>query len=295
MCLLCCGKLCPLRYASASNENKGFEYKIVKPCCGEKYITLQSGTTAGSGPDPVPIGFTSDDHKKKCCLCAPLETWAVGDMMQENGAWKRGPLKYGIRNKASCFKTGFFACYAPEKEHCNQLVAGYPVVNTRMPIYSYAEPNRAHNEQPPYGSIADWPARDNQIGSVVMSNFLLPCHCCCAVPSGCPLNIKVEINEPHASELSDADKMKLGLFAMAPFSPDPLARIQPGFLPLPLAWFQWATLAQIGYIFGLQNTNTTADYSTLKEAFGNGAADTGDLIPWVKDMVAGAMAKRNAA
>lgn len=295
-CTACCGKSCPLRYASTTNSGKGYEYSIQSSCCGAKWMEARKGSSAEEESGGAKVEYLAYTHVHKPGCGKPPETWGVGDMVPDgSGGFKKGPIKYGLRNKASLCKVGLLGgCFAQEKESCNQLMDGNLIMITMMPIYHNAagyDPNAG-------GPIHD-DTRNDVIGTVSMQNILVPTCCCCAVPGGCPLNVKVDIDEKYAHTMSDDEKYKLGLFAMTPnlAIPPPPGGVPlfPQVLPMPFHWFGVQLLMKIGYTFGIGMTNTEARYAGLKEAFGEGMADTGDLLPKIQDTVTKGIAAAKAA
>jgi len=298
-CMICCSATCPLKYA---DDKRTYEYSMKSSgccCCKKAWMQVNRGSSADveskkPGAEDTPIAFT---HLYKQGCCAGQETFAVGDMEAEpDGSFKKGPFKYGIRNKPSCFKVGLCAGYATERAACSAITEGNIIMHTMMPIYRNPTGKPANAEASSvaaYGTEKDWEQRSEVVGTVTVQNLLVPCFLCCAVPSLCPLNTKVDLNKEYAATLNDDEKMKLGLFSHAsvPMVPVPGANFYPGVMPLPFKWFGMQTLMIIGYAFGYGNSNVEYRFTGLKEAFANGLAETGDLIPRAIDGVKNAIAK----
>jgi hypothetical protein len=298
-CLICCGCTCPIKYAGGERT---YEYSVKSSCfccCKKAWMQAHRGSSADveskkEGAEDVPLAYT---QKHAGCCYGGQETWAIGDMEPDgSGGYKKGPLKYGIRNKPSCFKTGCFSGWGPEREACAALTQGNIIMHTMMPIYRNPA-GKPEGGGGSYGTRDDWAQRNQVVGAVTVQNIVMPCCCCCAVPSVCPLNTKVEINQDYAATMDDDEKIKLGLFSHAsvPMVPVPGANLAPGVLPLPFAWFGLQTLLIVGYAFGYGNTNVEYRFTGLQEAFANGMAETGDLIPRAIDAANSAVAKGKAA
>lgn len=286
ICFLVCSKWCPLKYA---NDERSYEYQIKSACCSAPWMEVHRGSSADvenekPGAEDVPLGYT---HKH----VTGSETFAIGDYIKDGDSYKKGPLKYGIRNKPDCFKKGPFNGFKVEREACDACVQGKVIMHTMMPIYSYhggfdkaAEAAAKDEANKDFGTTKDWTARGEIIGTVTMQNLLVPCAPCAAQPGACPLTVRIDINEEMAKTMADDDKMKLGLFAhvAAPAAPEP-ARVYVDALPLPLAWFGKIAITGLGYMFGYGNTNTAYRFTGLQESFAFGLGETGDLIPRAVD------------
>jgi hypothetical protein len=281
MCAICCGNSCPIKF---NNDASSYEYSMMsKCCCCCRCAWMEAHKGSSADNNITPLAYT--ERHGGCCYCGK-ENFAVGDMKpgEAPGEFVKGPLVYGIRNKPDCCKVGCCACFKIERENCSQLLDGNVVIETHMPIYRNPNPNPSADG---YGTKSDWEARNEVVGTMSVQNLLVPCFCCCAVPGMCPLNTKINIKKDVAGSLSDDDKVKLGLFAMTPMpmAPTPGSNLDPGMLPLPMHWFSVQALMAVGYVFGFGSTNTEVSYNTLKGAFGNGMADTGDLIPKIMDQI----------
>jgi hypothetical protein len=287
LCLVMCDKLCPLKYGY---DNVSYEYSMNYKCCcccRTAWMEVHRGSSADvesevKGAEDTPIGYTVN-HPQGCC--AGPETWAIGDMIEDpeaKGEYIKGPIKYGIRNKASCCKAGCCAGWKTEKEACTAITEGDIIMNTLMPIYHNPNPQPAVGQPgaEEYGTAKDMESRSEVIGTVTHQNLLVPCFFCCAVPAACPLNIKIDIKKEYAATMNNDEKMKLGLLTQASTQlvPTPGQNMYPHVLPLPFKWFGHQTLAIVGYGFGFHNTNTEYRFMGVLKAFGNGIADTGDLI-----------------
>merc|ERR1712070_355435 len=269
-CMICCSATCPLKYA---DDQRTYEYSLKSSgccCCKKAWMQVNRGSSADveskkPGAEDTPLAFT---HLYKQGCCAGQETWVVGDMEKEpDGSFKKGPLKYGIRNKPSCFKVGLCAGYATERAACSAITEGNTIMHTMMPIYRNPTGKPANAEASSvaaYGTEKDWEQRS-----------------------------EVDLNKEYAATIDDDEKMKLGLFSHAsvPMVPVPGANFFPGVMPLPFKWFGMQTLMIIGYAFGYGNSNVEYRFTGLKEAFANGLAETGDLIPRAIDGVKNAIAK----
>lgn len=298
ICFLACSKWCPLKYA---NNERSYEYHVKSACCSKPWMEVHRGSSADvanekPGAEDVPIGYTSK-------YTAGLETFGVGIYQKDDKDEKyvKGPIKFGIRNKPDCFKTGCFSGFKIEKEACEACMAGNVIMHTMMPIYY--NPNwktgladKSEENVSKFGSTKDWQDRTDIIGTVTELNLLAPCTPCHAKPAACPLTVRIDIKEDMLKEFSDDDKMILGLLAhsLAPAAPEP-ASVYVDTLPLPIAWFGKMTLVGLGYMFGYGNTNTAYRFSGLQEAFAFGMGETGDLIPRAVDAAKAGVEKAKAA
>lgn len=298
ICFLVCSKWCPLKYA---NDTRSYEYHVKSACCSAPWMEVHRGSSADvenqkPGAEDVPIGYTLKHTTGS-------ETFAIGDFKKVGDDYKKGDLKYGIRNKPDCFKTGIFSGFKIEREACDACIAGNVIMHTMMPIYSYhggydkaAEAAAKDEANKDFGTTKDWTARGEIIGTVTMQNLLMPCAPCAAKPGACPLTVRIDINEEMAKTMADDDKMKLGLFAhvAAPAAPEP-ASVYVDALPLPLGWFGKIAITGMGYVFGYGNTNTAYRFTGLQEGFAFGLGETGDLIPRAVDAAKAGVAKAKEA
>jgi hypothetical protein len=280
LCAICCGNSCPIKY---NNDKSSYEYSMMsKCCCCCRCAWMEAHKGSSADDNIVPLAYTM--RHEGCCYCGK-ENWAIGDMLPDAaspGDYIKGPIAYGIRNKPDCCKVGCCACWKIEKENCSQLIDGNIIMTTHMPIYRNPNPNPQSDG---FGTKSDWEARSEVIGAMSVQNLLVPCFCCCAVPGGCPLNTQISVKKEFAATMSDDEKIKLGLFAMSPMPmvPTPGANFDPSMMPLPMHWLSVQALSVVGYVFGFGSTNAEVSYASLKGAFGNGMADTGDLIPKIMD------------
>lgn len=286
LCLLMCCPDCVMpfmKYSGAKDPafpggERSFEFHERKSCWGIEcngcfqppscckkgyYVTMKGDTTGDEGKDYHQIARTwsygpSSDFGESYLIQDYMKN-AEGEVVPNEA----NP-RYALRSKPGCCKGD------DKRKHCDNFMEGRVVINTHTTIFgrgSGGEETTAHL------------ASMTPVGRVTKTAFLAPCTCCCAIEVGCPVNAKVEIDQTYAAEFDDDEKAKLTMLLLTMKSVDPLARVQPTSFPLPLAAFGQGALMALGWMLHMANENTTQSYSTIGEAFANGMADTGDLIP----------------
>ena len=84
-----------------------------------------------------------------------------------------------------------------------------------MPIYYNPNPPPAKGTEAyeDYGTKHDQELRDEIIGTVIVQNIMMPIGPCCASPTGCPLNMSIDLKPEYADTIDDDEKMMLALFS----------------------------------------------------------------------------------
>ena len=191
------------------------------------------------------------------------------------------------------------SCFKIERAACDALLDAQLVMRTFMPIYYNPNlpPAKGTDAYDDYGTKHDQELRDEIIGTVIVQNIMIPTGPCCASPTGCPLNMSIDLKPEYADKIDDDEKMMLALFTQVavpltpspPGCPSPVEVLQGNCdcnpspdaytLPLPCAYFTEQTLRMISYgAMGYGMSGTDVQFVGIFDSFTD-FADTGDLIP----------------